>query len=271
MHLLYPTPRCSEHRLKVHFKGRWVVITGGSSGIGAALARRLIRCGASLLLIARRETELKALCQEAERAGCHAIYRAVDLRRRDDLEQLCEELPGLLPSVDYFFANAGKSICRPLLESLDRAHDFDRTIDLNYRAMVHLALALIPSLKRAKGGIIYTSSVSLLYPKTPHWSAYHASKGAADLWCRTAQMELPPQGIQVRIAYMPLVATSMSQANKAYRHLPCYTADEGAMLLLRLATGRRLFYVPWWARLTAPLTHLFTPLLRWLYLYRLLR
>lgn len=270
MHLLYPTPHCSERRLQARFAGRWAVITGASSGIGAALARQLMRYGAHLLLIARREEELQTLCREAEQTGCRALYRALDLREKEALETLCEELPRLLPSVDYFFANAGKSICRPLAKSLDRAHDFDRTIDLNYRATVHLALALIPALERARGCIVYTSSVSLLYPMVANWSAYHASKGATDLWCRTAQMELPARGIKVRIAYMPLVATPMSQVNKVYRHLPSYTADEAARLLMRLATGRRAFYIPWWARITAPLTRPFAPLLRWLYRHRLL-
>ncbi|MBB6275478.1 SDR family NAD(P)-dependent oxidoreductase [Porphyromonas circumdentaria] len=271
MHLLYPTPHSSPSHLHKHFAGRWVVITGASSGIGAALARRLMAAGAHLLLIARREEELQTLCREAEQIGCRALYRALDLREKEALEALCAELPRLLPSVDYFFANAGKSICRPLAKSLDRAHDFDRTIDLNYRATVHLALALIPALERARGCIVYTSSVSLLYPKTAHWSAYHASKGATDLWCRTAQMELPVRGVRVRIAYMPLVATPMSQANEAYRRLPSYTADEAARLLMRLAMGRRAFYIPWWARLTAPLARPFAPLLRWLYRYCLLR
>ncbi len=268
MSLLFPAPHCSEQKLKKRFAHRWIIITGASSGIGQALARQLIVCGANLVLIARREEPLQALCREAQQAGCQALYRAVDLRNSEQLKQLCLELPLLLPQVDYFFTNAGKSICRPLMKSWERAHDFDRTIDLNYRAMVHLSLALMPLLLRAQGSIIYTSSVSLLYPLVPRWSAYHASKGAADIWCRTAQLELPQQGVDVRIAYMPLVDTPMSQVNETYRRYPSYTARQAAMLLLRLAVGRQIYYIPWWARITAPIARAFTPLLRIGYRWR---
>lgn len=260
--ILYPSPFLSEKRLFSSFTERWVVITGASSGIGAALARRLIAQRANLLLIARREDPLKKLCDEAHQAGCVAEYRAVDLRDPIALQCLCDELPRSLPRVDYFFANAGKSICRPLLESLSRAHDFDRTIDLNYRAVVHLSLALIPLLSKSSGAIVLTSSVSLLYPLTPKWSAYHASKGAVDIWCQTAAMELRQVGCSVGIAYMPLVATPMSAANERYQHLPAYTADEAAQILLRLAMSRKRAYIPWWARVTAPIARLCSPLVR---------
>lgn len=65
--LFYPVlPRVDETQLKCRFKGRWVVITGASRGIGAALAKRLMRAGANLYLVARSEAELQALCDEAQ-------------------------------------------------------------------------------------------------------------------------------------------------------------------------------------------------------------
>ncbi|MDN4753936.1 SDR family NAD(P)-dependent oxidoreductase [Porphyromonadaceae bacterium W3.11] len=263
--ILYPKPTLSEKRLHHFFSGRIVIVTGASSGIGEALARQLINVGANLLLIARREEPLRKLCEEAHEAGCSAEYYAVDLRDPIALKHLCEELPQRLSQVDYFFANAGKSICRSLLESLNRAHDFDRTIDLNYRAVVHLSLALIPLLSKTQGAIIYTSSVSLLYPYAPRWSAYHASKGAADIWCQTAALELRYVGCSLGIAYMPLVDTPMSAANELYRNLPSYSADDAAQILCRLAISRRRTYIPWWARVTAPLARLCSPLVRTYY------
>ena len=79
-------------------------------------------------------------------------------------------------------------------------HDYDRTMDLNYRAHVALTLALLPKLCESQGHIIYTSSVSALYPPAPGWSAYHASKCAANTWYETARTELRRQGISVQIA-----------------------------------------------------------------------
>ena len=129
--ILYPAPRLHESRLKNRFNGRWVVVTGASHGIGEALVRRLMHCGANLYLLARSEPELQDLCREARAMGCCASYRCVDLRDRLALNSVCGDLAKTLPSVDFLFCNAGKSICRRLVDAADRLHDFDRTMDLN--------------------------------------------------------------------------------------------------------------------------------------------
>ncbi len=245
--LIYPPVFVSQERLKSGFGGKWVVVTGASSGIGEALTHRLIAAGAHIYLIARNEEALQRLCAEARAGGCEAAYSAIDLRQRDLLETLCQQLRTRLPEVACLFCNAGKSIYRPISDALDRMHDFDRTMDLNYRSMVALSLALMPSLRSGRGRIVYTSSVSSLWPSFPGWSAYHASKCAANVWCRTARREFGKQQVKVQVAYMPLVHTPMSDENERYRNLPAYTADEGARILLRLAMSRRFCYKPWWA------------------------
>lgn len=262
--LLYPKPRMDEKQLQYRFKGRWVVITGASRGIGFALAKRLMQVGANLYLIARNEAELQTLCSEAQAMGCQAVCRALDLRDRPALDLLCKELKQL-PTVDYLFCNAGKSIFRKITDATERLHDFDRTIDLNYRSMVALALALLPALQRSKGQLVYTSSVSCLYPPAPGWSAYHASKCATNVWCRTAESEWKRLGVGVHVAYLPLVRTEMSMANPNYRSLPAYSADDAACILLRLVMKSRFSYQPWWARLTAPVASLLAPLVRFFY------
>ncbi|WP_314937254.1 SDR family NAD(P)-dependent oxidoreductase [Alloprevotella tannerae] len=262
--LLYPKPDINENQLQHYFRGRWIVITGASKGIGFALAKQLMKVGANLYLVARSETELLQLCNEAKTIGCQAFYCAIDLRNRADLDQLCHDLKGL-PTVDYLFCNAGKSIYRRITDATERLHDFDRTIDLNYRSMVALALALFPALQQSKGQLVYTSSVSSLYPPAPGWSAYHASKCAANIWCRTAESEWKRLGIGVHVAYLPLVRTEMSMANQNYHSLPAYSADEAAYILLRLAMNDRFSYQPWWARLTAPIALMFAPIIRFFY------
>lgn len=246
-HLIYPPIFMNDDKLRKHFANKWIVITGASSGIGEALTLRLIGVQANLYLIARNEEKLMALCHKAKNNGCKADYCAIDLRQRNQLAILCSRLREQLPSVSYLFCNAGKSINRTILDSIDRMHDFDRTMDLNYRSAVALSLALIPALKRAKGKIVYTSSVSSLYPTFPGWSAYHSSKCAANIWFKTARKEFNKLLVKVQIAYMPLVHTPMSDKNKRYRNLPAYSADEGACILLRLAMSNRFSYKPWWA------------------------
>jgi len=237
----------SEEKLSKTFAGKRVVITGASSGIGEALALRLIKAKANLHLISRSEQKLESLCVKARENGCEASYSAIDLRQREQLDALCAKLRGQLPAVDYLFCNAGKSINRTIGDSLDRMHDFDRTMDLNYRSMVALSLALMPSLRSTGGRIIYTSSVSSRYPFVPGWSAYHASKCAANVWCRTARREHKKLGVKVQVAYMPLVHTPMSDVNEKYKNMPAYSADDGACILLRLAMSSKFRYKPWWA------------------------
>lgn len=268
--LIYPRPCVSSQRLRKRFAGRWVVITGATSGIGRALAEQLIALGANVYLIARREEILRQLCDEAQRQGVTALYYAADLRDQDALSALLSDCHARLPHVDYLFCNAGKSIHRSLVDSQDRLHDFDRTMSLNFRSVVALALSLFPLLQRAHqqnqtGRVVYSSSVSTLYPAAPGWSAYHASKSAANTWCQTADAEWARQGVRVKVAYLPLVHTPMSDANPAYKDLPGYSAQDAANILLRLSHSCLCSYKPWWARLSAPLATLASPLIRYLY------
>ena len=263
--LAYPQVRLKPAITKEHFSGKWVLVTGASHGIGRALTEKLIDADANVFLIARSEADLQYLCDRAKQRGNRADYCAIDLRDREKLELLCQKLKETLPQLDYFFCNAGKSIHRKITDALDRLHDYDRTIDLNYRALVALSLALLPTLKASKGSIIYSSSVGTLYPMAPGWSAYHASKSAANTWCETANSEFAPLGIRVQIAYLPLVHTAMSDVNERYRQLPAYYPADAANILLRLAIRKGKHYQPWWAKLSAPIAYLFAPIVHLFY------
>lgn len=263
--LAYPQVRLKPAITKEHFYGKWVLVTGASHGIGRALTEKLIDADANVFLIARSEADLQYLCDRAKQRGNRADYCAIDLRDREKLELLCQKLKETLPQLDYFFCNAGKSIHRKITDALDRLHDYDRTIDLNYRALVALSLALLPALKASKGSIIYSSSVSTRYPMAPGWSAYHASKCAANTWCETANSEFAPLGIRVQIAYLPLVHTAMSDVNERYRQLPAYYPADAANILLRLAIRKGKRYQPWWAKLSAPIAYLFAPIVHLFY------
>lgn len=249
----------------MNFKNKTVVITGASSGIGKALALRMIDEGADLWLVARSEDALRDICAEAVMKGVKARYSAVDLRNHDELTDFCKELRANLTGVDCLFCNAGKSIHRSTIEAQNRLHDYDRTMDLNYRSMVAICLALFPLLVVRRGCVVYTSSVSTLFPPAPEWSAYHASKTAANVWMETANAEWAKYGVKVKIAYMPLVRTPMSDATPAYRKMPAMSADEAARKLMSLCGSRRMTYKPWWVCITSPMARAAAPLARWGY------
>lgn len=263
--LAYPSISLSPDITREHFSGKWVLVTGASHGIGRVLTEKLISVGANVFLIARSEADLRLLCAKAKQMGSSADYCAIDLRDREKLEQLCTKLKETLPQLDYFFCNAGKSIHRKINDAQDRLHDYDRTMDLNYRSLVALSLAILPALKASKGRIIYSSSVSTLYPMAPGWSAYHASKSAANTWCETANSEFASLGVRVQIAYLPLVHTAMSDVNEQYKHLPAYTPADAANILLKLTIRKVRTYKPWWAKLSAPIAYLFAPIIHLYY------
>ena len=81
-YLVYPSKTVSDKKLAAAFAGKWVVITGASSGIGEALALRLMNAGANLFLISRNEEKLSLLCARAKERGCEADFKAMDLRQR---------------------------------------------------------------------------------------------------------------------------------------------------------------------------------------------
>ena len=263
--LAYPSISLSPDITREHFCRKWVLVTGASHGIGRALTEKLISAGANVFLIARSEADLRLLCAKAKQIGSSADYCAIDLRDREKLELLCQKLRETLPRLDYFFCNAGKSIHRKINEAQDRLHDYDRTMDLNYRSLVALSLAILPVLMARKGRIIYSSSVSTLYPMALGWSAYHASKSAANAWCETADSEFAPLGVHVQIAYLPLVHTAMSDVNEQYKHLPAYTPADAANILLKLAIRKVRTYKPWWAKFSAPIAYLFAPIIHLYY------
>ena len=263
--LAYPSISLTPDITREHFCRKWVLVTGASHGIGRALTEKIINAGANVFLIARSEVDLCLLCAKAKQMGSSADYCAIDLRDREKLEQLCQKLRETLPRLDYFFCNAGKSIHRKINDAQDRLHDYDRTMDLNYRSLVALSLAILPALKASKGSIIYSSSVSTLYPMAPGWSAYHASKSAANTWCETADSEFAPLGVHVQIAYLPLVHTAMSDVNEQYKHLPAYTPADAANILLKLAIRKVRTYKPWWAKFSAPIAYLFAPIIHLYY------
>ncbi len=215
-----------------------IVITGASSGIGAAAAKALSRRGARLLLLARREEELGQLAEDIIAEGGSASCYPVDLSDPDALEATADRILADVPAVDVLINNAGRSIRRPITESLDRPHDFQRTIDLNYLAAVRLSLKFLPGmLERGDGQIVNVSSQSTQLPM-PRFAAYVASKSALEGFSRSIAAELAGSGVAVTIVKYPLVRTPMSSATKLYQRLPMLEPDEAAQWLVTAVEKR---------------------------------
>ena len=258
--LLYPPVRLDRAKLADRLDGKTILITGASSGIGEQLAHVLADCRVHLILAARREDRLHALRRALEAKAAEVSVFAGDLRDPAQLDGLIAFLHRLPDGLDIVVSNAGHAIRRSMRASLDRFHDFSRTMAINYAAPVRLLLAVLPLLERRRGHIVNVSTVSALLPPVPGWAAYLASKGAFDIWLRAAAPELARWGVAVTSVYFPLVRTPMIEPTAAYRRLPARSPQDAAAVIARLLTTRRRSYRPWWMYVAQPAAAVFRPL-----------
>lgn len=237
-----------DHSLAGAVRGKIVLITGGSSGIGLAAAGRCVDAGAKVIIVARDADKLEeARASLAERGEVHAYqcdiadYAACDAFARRVLEEH--------GAVDVLVNNAGRSIRRSIDLSFDRFHDFERTIQLNYYAAIRLTMALLPSmLERRSGHVVNISSIGVL-SNAPRFSGYVASKAAMEAWTRCAAAELADRGVTFTIINMPLVRTPMIAPTKMYDQMPIDTPEDAADMVAeaiierpkRIATKLGLF------------------------------
>ena len=213
--LFFPFLRYSPSKLQQRLAGKTVLITGASFGIGESLAESLAATKAHLLLVARTADKLLAVKQKIEANGGRADVFPCDLSDAAAVQSLLQKLLQLPDGIDVVVNNAGKSIRRSIFDSLDRLHDFSRTMNLNYFGPVQLLLALIPTLVARRGHVINISAVNVLLTPAPKWAAYQASKTAFDQWLRSIGPELNARGVATTSIYLPLVRTRMIEPTPA--------------------------------------------------------
>lgn len=259
---LFPPKRICQTHLGQALKGKTILLTGASYGIGAATARLLAAPGVRLLLIARTEARLSVLATELKAKGADVVYHALDLTDGSAVDALTAHLQHS-ECLDVVISNAGHSILRSVYAATERFHDYERTMAINYFAPVRLLLPLLPMLTRRGGQLINVSAVNVLLLPAPYWSAYQASKVALDHWWRSVGIELRAQGVQCSTAYLPLVRTRMIEPTAAYQKVPAMAAKQAAIVLVELLLKRRRQFKPWWLSAVQLAGGLFRPLWEW--------
>lgn len=162
-----------------------VVITGASSGLGAATARKLASLGAKVVLAARREEQLKALVEEL---GVNALYVKTDVTKRADLDRLVQQTIERFGHIDAFWNNAG---IMPLsFFDEGQVEEWDRMIDVNIKGVLYGINAVLPHMiERGQGHILATSSVAGL-KTTPGIGVYSGTKFAVKAIMETLREEV---------------------------------------------------------------------------------
>jgi NAD(P)-dependent dehydrogenase (short-subunit alcohol dehydrogenase family) len=219
-------------------RGKIVLITGASSGIGKATAVKVADAGATVLLVARSVDKLEETKEEIVSAGGAAHIHRCDLSDMEDIERMAEEVLAYHGHVDILVNNAGRSIRRSVALSYDRFHDYERTIQLNYLGAVRLILALLPAMQgRKQGQIINISSIGT-QTNPPRFSAYVASKAALDAFGRVIASEVKADGIDITTIHMPLVRTPMIAPTRMYDMFPAISPEEAAEMIAKAMVGR---------------------------------
>ena len=220
-----------EKLFKKKVNGKTVLITGASSGIGLTTAYRLAEAGARVLLVARTQETLEQVKAEIEAKGGKASIFPCDLNDWEAIDQTSKDILASVDHIDILVNNAGRSIRRAVHESLDRFHDFERTMQLNYFGAVRLVMNILPQMMvRRSGQIINISSIGVLANAT-RFSAYVASKAALDAFSRCLSAEVHSHNIAITSIYMPLVRTPMIAPTKMYKYVPTLSPEQAADLI----------------------------------------
>ncbi len=221
-----------DRTLSGRVKNKVIVVTGGSSGIGKAAALKLASAGAKVILVARGEEKLVETKNEIEAAGGKCWMYTADISDMASCDALVARVLKEHGGCDYLINNAGRSIRRGVINSFDRFHDFERTMQLNYFGALRLIFGFLPKMiENKRGHIVNISSIGVL-SNAPRFSAYVASKSALDSFAACAASEFLDKGINFTTINMPLVRTPMIAPTKMYESVPTLSPEQAAELVV---------------------------------------
>jgi NAD(P)-dependent dehydrogenase (short-subunit alcohol dehydrogenase family) len=191
-----------------NLSGRAALVTGGSKGIGKAVARGLAECGANIAISARHEDELKkAKAEIADGLSVKVEYFVADMLDRDAVKKLAAGVLAKFSRCDILFNNAGSNKPQPLVDTTEDA--WDNIVELNLTSCVLLSKEIAPAMIKNKWGrIIYTSSIMGL-ASNPARGCYSATKAALIGMARAQALELGPHNITVNCLAPGPVATDL--------------------------------------------------------------
>jgi short-subunit dehydrogenase len=194
----------------MRFRDHSILITGASSGIGAALARELALEGARLVLMARRRERLDELCSELAGAGAQAIAHVGDVTRRADLDAAVALAVERYGRLDVAVANAGFGVVGPL-EKLN-VEDYRRQFETNVFGAIETSKACLAELLKSRGRLVLIGSVAG-YISTPNASPYAMSKFAIRAFAEALGPELAPRGVTVTLISPGFVESEIRQVD----------------------------------------------------------
>ena len=191
-----------------YYRGKKVFITGGSAGIGRALAVALAQQGASVIVSARREAPLQETVTELKKhaSGDQVVdFIAADVTDMDGMRKAADEAIAKMGHVDILIANTGFAQCRPVADADD--DHFRRLMDVNYFGHVNTVRAFLPNFTERRSGDIVLVSSMLGILGVWGYSAYAASKFAIKGFAEALRQEMLLYGVKVKLFLPPTTDT----------------------------------------------------------------
>ncbi|MFZ2657801.1 MAG: SDR family oxidoreductase [Victivallales bacterium] len=175
-----------------------IVITGATSGFGLAMAEKFARSGCSLALVARGKEKLTELVKKVEKLGGKAIAISADVTKSGAFDSVLAETVKKFGRIDVLINNAGGGVKIGPIEDMDEA-SVRQILDLNLTSVINSCRAIVPQMKKQKGGLVINLTSACAKFAWPQWSVYSASKAGLSMFSRCLHAELRPFNIAVSV------------------------------------------------------------------------
>jgi short-subunit dehydrogenase len=238
----------------MNIKGKVVIVTGASSGIGEATARQFGREGARGVLAARRMEKLKKLAEEIDAmdTGAETLVVQADLTKLDDIKNLVNETIIKFGRVDILVNNAGFGRL-DWLEKLDPVRDIQAQFDVNVLGVIQTTRQVLPIMMEQRSGHIINMCSMAGLVGTPTYTIYSATKHAVHGFSESLRREVKPWGIDVSIIYPGGVKTEFQTHAGIKRKTGATTPqalllsaeDVGRAVIQLVHKPRPMWIIPW--------------------------
>ena len=194
--------------MNASLKNKVALVTGGTSGIGEAVALQLAKAGAKVVVAGRRESEGQAVVKAIEKAGGQALFFKTDISREADVKALVDKALATFGRLDFAFNNAGVEGTAGLTTDKQTEENYRHTFDINVLGFLFSLKHEIPAILKNGGAIVNTSSV-VGQIGLPGVGVYSASKHAVNGLTRSAALEFARQGVRVNAVAFGTIQTPM--------------------------------------------------------------